>query len=199
MMKSFILFGVVLIWIFFLVSCDTKNTIHKTPDPEKSNNGKGEMVVDGVIQPGAKLACSGVSGIEQWIYVHQEKSIQLTHAEVFWVLNETTQEKELHIWMDNERDGIEQSDTFYFKFILSGIASPVKPCVFSFVSNQKEKAKGFVLLGEEVVEEWFETTNGQITIESYGMSSNVICGTISVSSTSGSQLKAIFNAPISSF
>jgi hypothetical protein len=189
----------VLMLLIGSMSCDTKNTINQDKNStSEENKNKGEMVVDGIIQPGAMMKCSGSNEIKNWAFKQKDDKFELAHLEVFWVYNEMTTKKELQIWLDNSKED-EQKEAYYLKFILSGVASPIEPGEFTFSGSESKQVKGYILKGEEVVEELLEGTNGKIVIESYGFSSNVICGTIEFSSLSGTSMKANFNTTLSTF
>jgi hypothetical protein len=119
----------------------------------------------------------------------------LQMTEVFWLINESTYEKELNIWMDNAKSGRAESDTYYIKLILRGVDVPIQKMVYS-IHDIEKNLRGWILRGEEVIHTF---ANGKVTIDDYGFSSNTICGSIDLKDDNGTLVVGIFNTVLTSF
>jgi hypothetical protein len=187
---------VLLFGMLFLMSCDTKGTI--TNDSSTTNEeGKaaGPMIIDGIVQPGAQLSCKGKSAIVQFSINQQALDFDLQLTEVFWVMNESTNEKELNIWMDNSTAAKSEEDTYFVKLILQGVSNPIQKGLFS-TEDKEKNVRGWLLKGEQVIHTY---SNGKVTIDDYGFSSNVVCGSFDFTDTDGTQLTGYFNTILTSF
>lgn len=181
----------------FLFSCNEKNTIKNESKTDTKETNTGMMKVEnGKINPNAQMNCKGSSKIFSVVYKEKPIVFNLVSTEVFWVMNETTQKNELNIWMDN--GSTNEEEVYHIKFIISGASSPLEVASYSFNATDK-KVVGFLLHNEEVVDTFDKESLGSVTIDGYGNSSNVVCGSFDAKSKKNSVLVGQFNVMLSSF
>ncbi len=183
-----------------LFSCNEKNTIKSESDNSDKDTKEGMLKVEnGVVNPNAKMNCKGSSSVFNAMYKGGLINFTLQNTEVFWVTNETTQKNELNIWMDNVTDnGTTTNEEYHIKIILTGATNPLTPETFYFDGKDK-KVTAYLLKGEDVVDTFDATTTGSVTIDGYGHSSNVVCGSIDMKSKGLSTFVGQFNEMLSSF
>ncbi len=185
---------------FFLFSCNEKNTIKNDSktDTKESNTGMNK-IENGEINPNAQMNCKGPSGVFNVMYKGVKINFTLQNTEVFWVTNETSQKNELNIWMDNVSNNTNSpNEEYYIKIILTGATNPLTPETFYFDGKDK-KVTAYLLKGEDVVDTFDATTTGSVTIDGYGHSSNVVCGSIDMKSKGASVFVGQYNVMMSSF
>ena len=183
-----------------VLSCNEKNTIKNESKTDTKEPNTGMMKVEnGEINPNAQINCKGPSSVFNAMYNGGLINFTLQNTEVFWVMNETSKVNELNIWMDNVSDnGTTTNEEYHIKIILTGATNPLTPETFYFDGKDK-KATAYLLKGEEVVDTFDAASTGSVTIDGYGHSSNVVCGSIDMKSKGLSTFVGQFNEMLSSF
>lgn len=183
-----------------VLSCNEKTTVTSDTKTDKKETNTGMMKIEnGIVHPNAQMNCKGPSAVFNAMFNGGMINFTLQQTEVFWVLNETSKVNELHIWMDNLTDnGETTNESYQIKIILTGASNPLIPETFYF-DNKDKKVTAYLLKGEEVVDTFDSNATGSVTIDGYGHSSNVVCGSIDMKSNNVSTFVGQFNVMLSSF